>query len=257
MSDQNNIYKRINNYNSNYYKRSYQDRPNFSLVSQPQTVPTIKYDQNGNTKNLFPKHNNIVDETSSSVKLLSNNVEQGLSIKEEPNVVYTKSYNRYVQICSNDRNTTTYPSTNFFKGCFEKIKNVVEIELISAILPNQGTILDEPFLIIEIDELPSNIEFSCKNIQKAFALLPMKKPNKDTASFIIPELGQNYKTSMKFKTPLASIQSFTVSIKDLSGNLFNFGADTVPPTKSLQTTFMFKITALESDMSPINVRAIF
>lgn len=127
MSDQNNIYKRINNYNSNYYKRSYQDRPNFSLVSQPQTVPTIKYDQNGNTKNLFPKHNNVVDETSSSVKLLSNNIEQGLSIKEEPNVVYTKSYNRYVQICSNDRNTTTYQSTNFFKGCFEKIKNIVEI----------------------------------------------------------------------------------------------------------------------------------
>lgn len=193
--------------------------------------------------------------TTLQVQRISGN--SGLTATENPNVKYTTEFSKYLQICSNDRDTDVYPETNNFKLCFERIKNVVEIELVSAIFPNQNSVLDEPYLIIEIDELPSNIEFSCQNVKKAFAMLPMKKPNKDTASFIVPELGQNYKTTMKFKTPLASLASLTISIKDLNGNLFNFGSDSAPPTKSLQTTFMFRVSHIEADMSPIQTRALF
>jgi hypothetical protein len=113
----------------------------------------------------------LVSNVSNPIKPLDEQQETFRSVKEEPNVKYTSQYTKYVQVCSNDRNSALYGKTNNFKICFEKIKNVIEIELVSAILPNQNDILDEPYLVIEIDELPSNIEFSCNNIKKAFAML--------------------------------------------------------------------------------------
>ncbi len=186
-----------------------------------------------------------------------NNNNSFLSVNEERDIQYNTCYEKYVQVCSNDRDTSIYPDPNNYKINFEKIKNVVEVELVSVILPNQNNILDEPYVLIEINELPSNIEFSSNNIKNAFAILPMKKPNKDTGSFIIPELGQNYRTPLKLKTPIASLQSFTISIKDLNGNLFDFGSDTPTPTKSLQNSFVFKIKRMEKDMKDINVRSVY
>lgn len=268
--DGNSQYKNINNYYGANYSRKYQERPNFgiqgrsSIGQKRQNVPDIQFQNYVHTNQsqfkqpLNQNEYNLVSNVSNPIKPINEQQEMMLSVKEEPNIKYTSQYTKYLQICSNDRNTNTYPKTNNFKICFEKIKNVIEIELVSAILPNQNDILDEPYLVIEIDELPSNIEFSCGNIKKAFAMLPMKKANKDTASFIVPELGQNYKTTMKFKTPLASIQSFTISIKDLNGGLFDFApSDALQDEKNLQTTFMFRVTSLEADMTSIQTRAIF
>lgn len=179
------------------------------------------------------------------------------TIPDESNIEYIKTYDKYIQLCSNDRDISTYPQTNSFKLGFEKIKNVSEVELISVILPNQNNILLEPYLILEINELPSNIEFTSTNVRNAFAILPLKKPNKDTDSFVIPELGHNYKTVLRLKTPISSIQSFTINIKDLNGDLFNFGDDSGGPAKALQTTFVFRIKYLEKDFSPVSAKAIF
>jgi hypothetical protein len=268
--DGNSQYRDINNYQSANYSRKYQERPNFSTQGRSiqqqkrQNVPDIQFQNYVHTSPsqfnnpLNQNEYNLVSNVSNPIKPLNEQQETFRSVKEEPNVKYTSQYTKYVQVCSNDRDSALYGKTNNFKICFEKIKNVIEIELVSAILPNQNDILDEPYLVIEIDELPSNIEFSCNNIKKAFAMLPLKKPNKDTASFIVPELGQNYKTTMKFKTPLASIQSFTLSIKDLNGNLFDFApSDSSQTEKNLQTTFMFRVTSLEADMSSVQTRAIF
>ncbi len=221
---------------------------------------------NRNAKQLsqpFPNnrvnYSNIPNESNNSTIYDINykNDNSFLSVVEEKDIQYNVCYEKYIQVCSNDRDTAIYPDSNHYKINFEKIKNVVEIELVSVILPNQNGILDEPYVLLEIAELPSNIEFSSNNIKNAFAILPMKKPNKDTDSFIIPELGQNYRTPLKLKTPIASIQSFTISIKDLNGNLFDFGSDTPTPTKSLQNSFVFKIKRMEKDMKDINVRSVY
>jgi hypothetical protein len=64
---------------------------------------------------------------------------------------------------------------------------------------------------------------------------------------------------MKLKNPIASLDSITISIKDLNGNLFDFGTDSTPtPTKSLQNTFIFKFTTLEPDTSKaIQTQALY
>lgn len=219
---------------------------NIQSLSHPFPNNRVNYSNLPNTSN----NSNIYD-----INYSNNN--SFLSINEEKDIHYNTCYEKYVQICSNDRDTTIYPNPNNYKINFEKIKNVIEIELVSVILPNQNNILDEPYVLLEITELPSNIEFSSNNIKNAFAILPMKKPNKDTGSFIIPELGQNYRTPLKLKTPIASLQSFTISVKDLNGNLFDFGTDTPTPTKSLQNSFVFKIKRMEKDMKDINARSVY
>ena len=273
MADRYQLNRALNNHYAKNYRTSYTDRPDFSInsssSSQRQQVPEIRYNtprdvsQRNKLQSYYnlgqiqPRPTDLLQETSNPASQLQAPIEK-LEIKKSGHPIkYTKHYAKNLQITSKDRNFTSFPTTSNFRICFEKIRNVVEIELVSAILPNQNDILDEPYLIIEIDELPSNIEFSCRDINKAFAMLPLKKPNKDTGGFIVPELGQNYKTTMKFKTPLASIDQFTISIKDMDGALFDFGTDTAPGTKSLQTTFMFKITTLEADLSEIQTQAIF
>lgn len=213
-----------------------------------------------NNKNNILDANYIASRTSNVPFNYNGNNVTNAPTNTNPKIKYTIDYPKYQHIGSNDRDTTVYPSPNNYKICFEKkIKNIVEIELVNVILPNVTGILLEPYLIIEIDELPSNIEFRCNKIVKAFSILPLKKPNVDSGSFIIPELGQNYRTPMKLKNPIASLDSITISIKDLDGNLFNFGSDTSPtPTKALQNTFIFKFTTLEADTSKvIQTQALF
>jgi hypothetical protein len=186
-----------------------------------------------------------------------NNPMKRLEVKKE--ISYTTKYPKYQQISSNDRDTAIYQEVNHYRINFQsKLKNIVEIELITAIFPNTTNILLEPYLVLEIDELSSNIEFSSNDINKAFAILPLKKPNDTTGSFIVPELGQNRQTVMYFRTPLASLDRMTISIKDMNGNLFNFGSDTLTPTKALQNTFLFKITTLDPDTNgKIETHAIY
>lgn len=223
MSDSNSRFNKLNTNLANYY-----DINNNTIKYNPHTTKPMYSDTLDSFENL-PVNNNKLK--------------------------YTTKYPVYQHICSNDRDRIAYPDTNNFKITFQnRIKNVVEIELITAIIPNTATILNEPHLVISIDELKSNINFNSTNIQDCFAILPLKKPNKDTDGFIIPELGQNNKLSMKFKTPLASLDQMTIGIKDMYGALYSFGSDPGPyvnlaNSKKVQVTFVFKITVVEPEIN--------
>ncbi len=260
--DSNSGFRRLNDNNAAFYTVNNQNKAkgvNSAEIewSQSRNLPRTLASSSKQNPIEYSKVLPAVFNNSFTSKVNYGSDNSFLSVKEEPCVVYDQCYEKYIQICSNDRDISVYPSTSEFKINFEKIKNVTEVELVSVILPNQNNVLDEPYLLLEITELPSNIEFSANNIQNAFAILPLKKPNKDTASFIIPELGQNYRTPLKLKTPLASIQSFTISLKDMSGAVFQFGTDSDPPIKNLQTTFVFKIKRLEKDFSDVQTRAVY
>ena len=179
-----------------------------------------------------------------------NSLDEQLRANAYPQFAKTTVYDRYIALSSSYRDHQVYPNSNEFKINFEVIKNVVEVEMISAIIANQNSVLNEPFLVIEIEELQSNIIFTRDNINQAFALLPLKSATQIGAGYILPELGQNFKTILRFKTPVSSISCFTIRIKDIDGNLFDFGTDSTFPTpvlKALQNTFMFKIKTVEAD----------
>ncbi len=235
MSDSNSRFSRLNNNLSNYYNIN--DNNGNSTIKYTNTPNKEMYTDQLNTFNNFPIHSNPIK--------------------------YTTKYPIFQLVNSNDRDRTAYPNTNNFKITFqERIKNIVEIELITVRLPNKSGILDEPYLLIDINELKSNINCNSNNLYDAFAILPLKKPDKDTDGFITPELGQNNKLYKRFKIPLASLDQITISVKDMYGNLYDFGSDPGPDvdlanSKKVQVSFVFKFTIIEPEVTnSINVQYI-
>jgi hypothetical protein len=161
-------------------------------------------------------------------------------------------YEEYISISSSNR-SSDYPLHYDYRINFDSpYKNVKKIEMISAILPNQGAssssgdILNESHLIIDIEGL-NYIEFP--NVGKAglkgFSILPLKKSTKDTGGFIVPELGCIFHKSKVFKTPLANLSHLHIKIRDSEGNLYDFGETSGTNSKTHQNHFVFKITVQE------------
>jgi hypothetical protein len=181
-----------------------------------------------------------------------------LSIQQEPEIQY-EEFEHNIVVASKDRDQAIYPDPQYYRIDLPQVyKNVKSIELTSVIVPSlaaTGNILHQPCLYIQIDEI-NHLVFSDKNIDKAFAVIPLKAPN-STDGFIIPELGCIYNTPNVFKTPLASLANLTIRITDYNGSLFNFGTDTIPPNSRLQNVLVFKIKTLEKKRDILNHRNVF
>jgi len=191
-----------------------------------------------------------------------------LSLDIEPEIKY-KYFESYINISSSNRDTTSYPLHYKYRIAFDiPYKNIKKVELINAVIPNQAasssgsTILNEPFLIIDIEQL-NCIDFPINNNTlsfKGFALLPLKGPNvgaSGTGGFIVPDTGCFFHTSKIYKTPLASLNAISVIIRDSAGTPYNFGVPNGTTNIAYQNHFVLKITTEEKDMSVINQRNIF
>jgi len=180
------------------------------------------------------------------------------SILQEKDPKYT-SFVYYLAVSSASRDPTNYPLHYDFHVNLDTVyKNVKTVELISAILPNQpAEILDEPFLSIDIEEL-NHIDFASTNVNhQAFAVLPLKASTKATGGFINPELGSIYHTTLTYHTPLAKLSSLGIKIRDMNGNLFDFGQPAGSMDKAYQTNLIFKIGVEEMSRAPLNHRNVF
>jgi hypothetical protein len=160
----------------------------------------------------------------------------------------------YFHLNSCDRNVTAYPSVNNYRiESSELFRNIHSVELIAASVANQGSPLNNPYLILKIDGL-DHLHFSNKNVNKGFATMYLKYT---TGQFIQPELGVLQRNVLKFKSPLASLGSLTVSILKPDGTLFNFGETPGDITPGFSNSFMLKIITLEKSRRDLNNRATF
>lgn len=177
-----------------------------------------------------------------------------LSILQEPSIEYIDC-EYVVNVSSMQRDTSVYPYPNQYKIHFDNTyKNVRSIELISIILPNKsasGSINAEPYISMKIEEFSNFVDGT-------FATFPLKGPVDSTSSsFIIPELACTFNSPKIFKTPLASLASLTISLRDCTGALFNFGAPNADVTKAYQNYFVFKITVEEKARKPLRRRNVY
>ena len=98
-----------------------------------------------------------------------------------------------------------------------------------------------------------------KNIANSFAILQLSAPI-SAGGFIQIDKRIHENTVLTFKTPKANLAKMTVSIRDCLGNLFDFGNDAslpTAPTKSLQNTFIFKVTTLEKRRMQLSHRNVY
>lgn len=201
---------------------------------------------------------NSMRNTNNYNRTFSTEANQQLSLVAEPSIEYERT-TKFLCISSNNRDTVNYPLHYDYRvNLTEPHRNVKSIEMISATLPNQsGTnILDEPCLLIDIPEINCIEAPNISTNINCFSILPMKNATKTTGGFINPELGCMFRTANYFKIPI-TISSLTIKIRDIYGNLYDFGSPSGSTDKAYINSFVFKIVTEEPVRKGMNVRNIY
>lgn len=181
-----------------------------------------------------------------------------LSVAQEPTIEYEYTEN-FVHISSVDRDAVAYPQPQQYRIPFDNVfKNVCSVEIINAVIPKQGNVDLEPYLVLQVDELPNVCMGQSKNAPKdAFAVLYLES---GVGNFLTVKSNNCDKLVKTYKNPLASLDRITIRILDNLGSPFDFGTDAVfptTPTKSLQNSFLFKIVTLEKKRDALKPRSVF
>lgn len=220
-----------------------------------------EYKQDGKTERLGEhyKRYSPFSVTSSNTNSFSKNeydtafseVNKNLSVKQESDITYENVEN-YLVVSSSDRDPEKYEVNNYIVDLQKELKNIYSIELIQAIIPNKNSVGDEPFLLLEVDEIEKPMISSDKTMSDAFAILPVS--TKDTSNYIVVDKRIYENTIKYYQTPKASLSRMTMRIKDISGNLFDFGSGS---EKELKNTFIFKVVTQEPKRDKLNVRNVY
>lgn len=187
----------------------------------------------------------------------TNNSNTQYSVSQEPDLQYEEKVH-YLTISSKDRDVTAYPNVNHYSLKFpNEFKNIHSIELIQGIIPDQNDVQNEPYLLLQVDEIQDVMVSNDKNISNSFAILQLAAPTRSGTFIQIDRRIHEY-TVKYYDTPKAYLSKMTVTILDSNGIPFNFGTDTPsPPNKSFQNTFIFKIVTLEKQRRVLNHRNVY
>lgn len=165
----------------------------------------------------------------------------------------------YLTVDSRDRDRTRYPNTNEYRielnpsdmytgGTPGKLyKNIESIELVSCCVPNRNNVLDEQYLLLNIDELQNPIyDTSNRNHKNSIFKLVFREDT--THIFTYHDKDLSTIVSRYYQVPLAKLSSLTIRFKKYDGTNFDFGADTVsniPVNEEVQNSITLKITVRE------------
>lgn len=168
----------------------------------------------------------------------------------------------YISIDSRDRDRTQYPNpaqyrvemkpVDGYMGAYisRDFKEIVSIELLSAVYPNTNNVLNNLYLVLVIPEIDDNYDATNTTTTKGFAKL---YPQATFGNHVHAKIdGVEYVRKQWRVSNLKNLSKMTIELRLPNGNLFNFGTDTIPPiaiNEDLQNSFTFKITVLEPDTS--------
>jgi hypothetical protein len=113
--------------------------------------------------------------------------------------------------------------------------------MISCTFPNSNNILDEPVLMFDIEEI-NFIKAQNASGTNVFSIVPLKGPNKASGGYINPEFSSNHRSQWCGKNkPISKLSALTIKIRDISGELYNFGSSGGSISKTFQHNFILKI----------------
>lgn len=163
----------------------------------------------------------------------------------------------YISLDSRDRDRALWPQTNQYRVPFvtssnnrnikttgDRIKNVYSISLLSCVVPNAADVFDQPYLLLQIDEIEGIYDAANPTTSNALTKLYFRECYSGS-KFLRLDKGVGDPTSrIYWPAPKASLEQLTISFRNYDGTLFSFGTDTVPPTDpntELQTTLTLEI----------------
>jgi hypothetical protein len=185
-------------------------------------------------------HHNAVKYNDNLPYRLPQPVDTGIPpVPEHPE---TDEVCHYIAVSSSYRNATNYPKHYDYRiNLNEPLYDVIKAEMIACTFPNSADILDEPALVIDIEELNF---IKCQNTSQttAFTIVPLKGPNKASAGFINPELSCTVRGKYcKLESPKGVLSSLTIKVRNIEGVLYDFGSPSGSTSKALQHSFVLKI----------------
>ena len=181
-----------------------------------------------------------------------------LSIQQEPIIEYEYTEN-FIHVSSVDRDRVGYPQPQEYRINLDNdLKNIHSVELINAVIPDANNVNLEPYLILQIDELPNINMYQSRDTPKdAFTVMYFEDA---PGNFLTLKSANCDKIVKTYKTPLARLDRITLRILDYTGAPFSWGVDTSPPTavtKALQNSFVFKVVTVEKKRKSLGVRNVF
>lgn len=152
----------------------------------------------------------------------------------------------YLTIDSRDRDRVTWPQANHFqiplassrtdtrvKAVGERYKNIYSISLLSAVVPNMNNVLDEPYLLFQIDEIDKVYDSANPACARAFTKLYFKEVCPSSKYLRLDKGVGDPLTKIYWPAPKASLDRLTFSFRRFDGSLFAFGPDSAPPADPL------------------------
>lgn len=162
----------------------------------------------------------------------------------EPGIEYQEK-EAYLIVTSKSRDITLFPSSsNFSVELNDEYRNIRSIELIQAIIPDKGNVTQEPYLLLQINEIDNVMDSPDDVIRKSFAFLCTNTAT-EPSYFISIDRSVHENTPKIYTNLKASLSKMTLRIVDSTGNIFSFGSPVDPKDKLYQTTFIFKIVTVE------------
>lgn len=163
----------------------------------------------------------------------------------------------YISVDSRDRDRGLWPQTNQFRVPFvtssdnpaikttgDRIRNIYSISLLSCVVPNSPGVFDQPYLLLQIDEIQGIYDAANQTTTKAITKLYFREAH-GGSKFLRLDKGVGDPTCrIYWPAPKASLSQLTVSFRNYDGSLFDFGADEISPTlpnTALQTTLTLEI----------------
>lgn len=184
------------------------------------------------------------------------NEKNPLSLIQEPSIEYS-TRDEYIVISSADRDINNYPNPNHYTITLpSELKNIQSIEIINGVIPDKNNVLQEPYLLLKIDELENVMISSNKAISDSFAILHLQ-PSFKSVYFLNVDKKTFEHVVLNYITPKASLSKLTVTITDANGTPFDFGNDSGGPNKSLQNMFVLKAVVLVKNRNSLNHRNIY
>lgn len=179
----------------------------------------------------------------------------------------------FLSIDSQDRDRTKYPNPNDYtiplvssntngQGDVpgRRYKNIVEFELISAIIPNRANVMDEIYLILDIPELnDSTYDASNPHLRTGFAKLLFETVDGTSKWLRLDVDNSDPLRKVFYPSPKSSLDRVTIRILKRDGTPFNFGTDNTLPTEpngDLQNSWTFRVIEKVVDATPIGHRNI-
>jgi hypothetical protein len=152
----------------------------------------------------------------------------------------------YLTLDSRDRDRTTWRNTNQYKiplvapdnkpsvmSPNVRYKNIYSVSLLSAVIPNLGGVLSEPYLLLQIDEIDDVYDAANPACARAFTKLYFKEVCPGSSYLRLDKGVGDPLTKIYWPAPRASLESITISFRHYDGTLFDFGPDALPPADPL------------------------